>query len=1195
MAHFSNFDDLEYIQFGIYSAEELLQMSTCEVYITKLSGPHSVYDERMGILEHGKTCPTCGLANKDCVGHFGHIQLNYDVLHPLYFKHILHFLKSFCYQCYNMLLTRDQLELNQLLRFPHPTRFEKILDKMDRVDVCPHCDSNQPRYIFTSQERFVYMVFKIDGEMTKIQMTESEIRTMFSRISDDDLILLGFDPCVFHPRNLVLTVLPVLPPVARPFVLADEMTCDDDLTIQYLEIIKANNSLKDVANLKETKKQKLIQSLKFRIRSLFDNSHDKARLSNGRPLKGIKKRLTGKEGLIRNNLMGKRVDKSARTVIGPDPTLCVDEIAIPEEIANTLCYPVRVNTYNKTQIQHWIHQQKANFILRQDGQVRINLKYASQKAGTRLFYGDYVIKPNGCWIHIEKESQLQILRKGDQIWRNHCRLENVVYPENKHVELQIGDIVERKLQDGDILLLNRQPTLHKGSMIAQKVRIRKGKTIRMNLAVCKSFNADFDGDEMNLHCPSNVETETELRLLSSLSQNIINIQSSKPNINIVQDALLGIFLMTRYDEEIPQSVAFQITMSLSKWSIETWHIKWKLYQKLVPSAKLNGKFLFSLLLPPSLYYEQTNQAHPAQPTVYIQQGILIQGAITKANVGTSNSSLITVFFHQYGVEKTLTFLDNVQFMANAFLSWHSFTVGLGDCKVTRQHEIENHITRSFVKATAIEESTTDNRLKEAYICHALGGARDHGMAIAKNAMTNDNHFISTVVSGSKGDYFNIAQITGLLGQQNLNGQRIPPMLTRNTRTLPHYPLQSNQMTEEMKYESRGFIHSSFAQGLSPREFMFHAMTGREGITDTAMKSVTWDTRIVFYKKQQLYSMPIGKWIDACLEKYSHQVQHYSDRHMEFLSIKNVYIPTTDEKGNIQWGQITAMTRHDPGSILYKIQTKSGRQVTVTESKSLIIWNTQTNSFHEQNMENVCVGDLVPVTLFLPCISQPSTFFTPMNCVLIGQFLRDRDLSRWTHSPIHIQKWLAQIDRMILHLLVLPSDCILSVLSGLFTEKSISSFEQSFIDGVAMLCSRVGIFGDISYSKTTITFTLSCPNLIKNNVVLDPIVSITTIPNPTQKVYDLTVPNTLNFSLANGLHVRDTATSGYIQRRMIKIAEDYQIKYDGTVRNSSNKQILQFSYGENGLDPIHTIFYKNEPSFVDADRLVHQLNHEFEQV
>jgi len=832
--------ELDYIQFGLYSAQDILKQSVCEVSHMKLTGPNSVYDERMGTLESSKRCLTCGLTSKQCIGHFGHITLYMNIIHPLFHKLVLSILKCVCYKCSRILLTKQQLELNGLCRQQRQSRFQKILKKMDRVEYCSHCETIQPRYVFSAQDRMIYMVFKLDGELSKMQMSENEVNKILDNIENPDVALLGFYPKYFHPRNLILTVLPVLPPVARPYVIADHMTCDDDLTLQYLEIVKTNFHIGQLTT-SDTKRQKLIHTLKFRIKSLFDNSGDRQKVSNGRPLKGIKKRLTGKEGIIRNNLMGKRVDKSARTVIGPDPTLHVDEIAIPYEIADVLCYSVRVTDQNRQDVLRLIEREQGNFLLRDEGNIRINLKYATVRQGTRLFFGDVLRKKNGAWVMIRTEKDLFQLEQGDQLYRDGELVRDVSYNTKKQVDLRVGDVVERKLKDGDILLLNRQPTLHRGSMIAQKVRLRPGKTIRLNLASTSSFNADFDGDEMNLHCPASTETEAELRLLSSLEQNLISNQSSKANIVIVQDSLLGGFLMThpRYNQ-LSREQFYQMASILPDTRLRHMERKIRLYRQRCGTTdrEYNGRMLFSLLLPETLFYRHTNQADEHEPTVVIEQGVFLKGVVKKTNLGSSHHSLITVLYQEYGEIVCKTFIDQVQFLSTQFLLKTGFSVGISDCLVTKHDDIQRAISRSFLKAKSIEEHTQDPKIREIYVSYALSGARDTGMAIAQKALRSDNHFIATVVSGAKGDYFNIAQITGLLGQQNLNGQRIPYLLSNQRRSLPHYPVCPEHYTDDMKYESAGFIRSSFVHGLSPREYFFHAMTGREGITDTAMKTAT---------------------------------------------------------------------------------------------------------------------------------------------------------------------------------------------------------------------------------------------------------------------------------------------------------------------------------------------------------------------
>ena len=195
----------------------------------------------------------------------------------------------------------------------------------------------------------------------KIVLTADEISKRFENVLDSEVLLLGFDPIQIHPRNLVIWSLPVLPPIDRPYVIAAEMTCDDDITIQYGEIIKINSHL---ANPKtpHNKRQKYFQSLKFRIKCLFDNSQNKAKHTNGRPFKGIKKRISGKEGQVRGNLMGKRVEQAARTVIGPDPTLKYGQIGIPIEVAKTLTITENINTYNIEKMQRLVDKDKCNAV-----------------------------------------------------------------------------------------------------------------------------------------------------------------------------------------------------------------------------------------------------------------------------------------------------------------------------------------------------------------------------------------------------------------------------------------------------------------------------------------------------------------------------------------------------------------------------------------------------------------------------------------------------------------------------------------------------------------------------------------------------------------------------------------------------------------------------------------------------------------
>lgn len=340
---------------------------------------------------------------------------------------------------------------------------------------------------------------------------------------------------------------------------------------------------------------------------------------------------------------------------------------------------------------------------------------------------------------------------------------------------------------------------------------------------------------MNIHAPANPESEAELRMLSSVENNIVSVQSGKANIVIVQDSLLGAYMMTVRKEPLTRDVFFQLCMSLRDCSLEWIQDKIRQHQNKTNTKDYTGKMLFSMLLPDDFFYESNNKADLDDPVVVIEHGLLIRGAINKAQLGAGHQSLITLLYKEYGQQRCLQFLDNVQFLTNAYVHYHGFSVGIRDCMVTRYTEIQDTVAKSFLQAQNMETSINNPFIRENYVMRSLGSARDLGMAIAKNAIDKDNNFMKTIISGAKGDYFNICQITGLLGQQDVNGGRIQPLLSKNKRTLYHYPHDISQ-DQDMLYESRGFIRNSFIHGLNPREYWFHSVTGREGILNTSMRT-----------------------------------------------------------------------------------------------------------------------------------------------------------------------------------------------------------------------------------------------------------------------------------------------------------------------------------------------------------------------
>ena len=518
----SEIHDIKSIHFGLLTPEKIKKMAVCKIDNPKMHGPGSVYDLRMGCLTDGNDpCQTCGLKD-ECWGHWGYIELNEPIVHPMYYKIVAAFVECFCKKCYRLLLTDKQLELNGFLRMRKHWRFNAILEHIKKNNMCGHCGSPQPKIVYKSKESTISMEYKQsknDGNAKiSVALGVEDIKKIFDNIPDEDVTLLGFDPTRTKPSSLILSVLPVIPTCSRPYVISEGNICDDDLTTQYLEIVKINNHLGSMENMND-QKRKAIKTLEFRISTMFNNSKGKAKHpTDSRALNCYKKRLSGKGGRFRYNLMGKRVDFSSRTVIGAGVDLKMNEVGIPFCVAKILTKPEIATSYNIEWLTKLVNAGKANFLTttqkRPDGKeikTRINLQYAMFRKGTELLYGDIIVRgpgdfktgkdgkiikpkkiPNGMKL-LYVITGKEVLQAGDRLIRDGNFIE-VQYPSKKNINLKIGDIVERQLINGDRVLFNRQPTLHKGSMLGMNVVLLPGNTFRFNLSISPLMNAD--GDEI---------------------------------------------------------------------------------------------------------------------------------------------------------------------------------------------------------------------------------------------------------------------------------------------------------------------------------------------------------------------------------------------------------------------------------------------------------------------------------------------------------------------------------------------------------------------------------------------------------------------------------------------------------------------------------------------------------------------------
>ncbi len=620
--------------------------------------------------------------------------------------------------------------------------------------------------------------------------------------------------------------------------------------------------------------------------------------------------------------------------------------------------------------------------------------------------------------------------------------------------------------------------------------------------------------------PQSIQTQIELEKLQDVKLNIINPKSSDAVIGPKQDSISAAFQISSNTfgldwKELMNTIMYVNNIDPSKLVIEK-------------NKKYMGNEIFSTLIPPSFNFITTDDS--GNKIFDINNGKITKGIFNKGSLRQTTVML----WDRLGPAISRDFINNVQRVGNYYLMNDGFTLGYGDGLISDDLKfklstiIESKKLEIDTLITQMENNpeSMDVKLFEDILSSSLDEPSTNIGKLAFDSLKNNNGYYAMVKSGAKGTVKNVGEVLAAKCQVKLqNVGRVPRKV--NNRTLPHFTQFDDSAI------SRGFITRSFTDGQMPIEFFFDVLTGREGLIDTAIKSVTGDTPIIIMENGNIKYTLIGEWIDKQLDNNKY-VEKYKEREMELLRISNpIYIPTSDENGNIHWGEITAITRHDPGKELYEIKTYGGRKVIVTESKSLLIWNEHNNKFEMMDTPKVHVGNYVPVTMKLPKPPQnnSSNEFTRLLC----------------SSEDNIYNYI-------------KNNC------EIYERNGYNYITCTDIDKIVMLLNRLYIYSEY-VNQNTIRYTLNNNYRFSNDVVLDRIIEINKIDVAKYpKVYDLTIPSTLNFGLANGLHVVDTADSGYTQRKLIKALEDMMINNDFTVR-SSNNVLVQYVYGDCGVNTI----------------------------
>ncbi|XP_054267900.1 DNA-directed RNA polymerase II subunit RPB1-like [Macrosteles quadrilineatus] len=833
------------VQFGILSPDEIRRMSVTEGGIRfpetmeggrpKLGG---LMDPRQGVIDRMSRCQTCAGNMTECPGHFGHIDLAKPVFHVGFVTKTIKILRCVCFYCSKLLVSPSHPKIKEIvmktkgqprkrLTFVYDLcKGKNICEGGDEMDINKDnpddpnnqqprkqghggCGRYQPNLRRTGLDVTAeWKHANEDSQEKKISLSAERVWEILKHIVDEECFILGMDPKFARPDWMIVTVLPVPPLAVRPaVVMYGSARNQDDLTHKLSDIIKCNNELQrnEQAGAATHVIAENIKMLQFHVATLVDNDMPglpRAMQKSGKPLKAIKARLKGKEGRIRGNLMGKRVDFSARTVITPDPNLRIDQVGVPRSIAQNMTFPEIVTPFNIDKMLELVR--------------RGNSQYPGAK---------YIVRDNGERIDLR------------------------FHPKPSDLHLQCGYKVERHVRDGDLVIFNRQPTLHKMSMMGHRVKVLPWSTFRMNLSCTSPYNADFDGDEMNLHVPQSMETRAEVENIHVTPRQIITPQANKPVMGIVQDTLTAVRKMTKRDVFLEKEQMMNILMHLPIWD-------GKMPQPCIlkPKPLWTGKQVFSLIIPGNVNMIRTHATHPddedngpykwispGDTKVMVEHGELIMGILCKKTLGTSAGSLLHICFLELGHEVCGRFYGNIQTVVNNWLLLEGHSIGIGDTIADPQTytEIQKAIRKAkedvievIQKAHSMDlEPTPGNTLRQTFenqVNRILNDARDKTGGSAKKSLTEYNNLKAMVVSGSKGSNINISQVIACVGQQNVEGKRIPFGFRK--RTLPHF------IKDDYGPESRGFVENSYLAGLTPSEFFFHAMGGREGLIDTAVKT-----------------------------------------------------------------------------------------------------------------------------------------------------------------------------------------------------------------------------------------------------------------------------------------------------------------------------------------------------------------------
>ena len=723
---------IDRVRFTVCTSRDIRRNSVCEVKVPQL-GTDGPDDGRLGSIDPCTCCQTCEQAAPMCKGHFGHIELGTHVVMPYMVKPLEHVLRSVCFMC---------------------------ALKKTKSKACEACGCPYPTSVVVPDPCSLTVTWPANSEWPE-DMPREQVQEVFEKRWDFDHVY-DLLHCIGeehqwdfkgHPRDLLLDAFPVPSNNLRPSVFCKGKQCTHNRTLVIQDIVKQVHLLRDAEGERDraAAKYNLYTHIHRYLTSDPNAStsvqkrgkHWQASLNSRVPrfskTPGVLHDLKGKKGQLRRHSLGKRVNHCARSVITGDTTIRMDQLLIPRSVGATLTYPERVTERSLAALQTCVDTGPGN--------------------------------PGGAH---------SITVPGEGI----THLSND--PGHVKPRIKTGYIVHRHLREGDVALLNRAPTLHRASMMAFRLKFHDKKVFSFHPSVTTPFNADFDGDEMNTHIPQSEMARAEAITLQSVASNILGAGTSSPLMGCIQDAVLGLSLLSRQTDPLPVAALQALG---------------------VQGAGLTGPQAISTALPPGLWYDRKG--------VVIRDGTLVRGTLNKSVLGPSDGGIVHVACLDLGEETAMRMMEALTTVGCAYTECYGASTGPGDCTLTaHEREVRDRIINVCRQTTNV-----------AVLDHAH---RALEKIDPERTATGETGLQNMIAAASKGNPMNQHQMRMGVGQQYVRG--VPPTCPGSDRVLPLFAHGDGRM------QARGFVGHSFVDGMTPAEVVFHGMGGREGVVDTAVKT-----------------------------------------------------------------------------------------------------------------------------------------------------------------------------------------------------------------------------------------------------------------------------------------------------------------------------------------------------------------------